>query len=64
MNELKRPVFVTDEHLEYLDDLRESGVVNMFGAWELLEKEYPYLSHRQAIEVNSYWARTFSQKTR
>jgi len=28
----ERPEIVTDEHLDYLDELRESGVTNMFGA--------------------------------
>ena len=27
-----RPEFVTDEHLLFLDELRESGEINMFGA--------------------------------
>ena len=29
---LKRPENITDEMLEFLDDLRESGDTNMFGA--------------------------------
>lgn len=29
---MERPEGLTDDHLEYLDELRESGVTNMFGA--------------------------------
>ena len=34
----ERPVLVTDEHLEYLDGLRDSGVTNMYGAGRYLEQ--------------------------
>jgi hypothetical protein len=27
-----RPEFLTDEHFQFLDELRESGEINMFGA--------------------------------
>ena len=39
MSESKRSEIVTDEHLKYLDGLRESGVTNMFGAGEYVEAE-------------------------
>ena len=31
MEGLKRPEGLADEHLEFLDELRESGITNMFG---------------------------------
>ena len=34
---MDQPDFVTEEHLEYLDNLRESGITNMFGAAPYLE---------------------------
>lgn len=40
MSESKRSEIVTDEHLEYLDALRESGDTNMFGAGSYVEEEF------------------------
>lgn len=40
MNTVERPAIVTDEHLEYLDELRESGVTNMYGAGPYLVREF------------------------
>lgn len=58
----ERPSFVTDEHLEYLDDLREVGSVNMFAARPYLASMYPELTKQQSIEVLKYWMATFSQR--
>jgi len=33
---IERPECVMDEHLDYLDELRDSGITNMFGAWPYL----------------------------
>lgn len=59
----KRPEIVKDEHLEYLDDLRESGRTNMFGAGAYLRKEFG-LETREAAEILSYWMETFGQENR
>jgi uncharacterized protein YciI len=62
MNEKEeRPEFVTDEHLEYLDELRESGVTNMFGAAPYVEDEFE-LTREQARRVLTYWMHTFSER--
>ena len=58
-----RPANITDEHLDYLDTLRESGVCNMFGAGEYLETEF-HLSRRGAQPVVMYWMKTFGQPER
>lgn len=63
-----KPDFVTDEQLEdmfrYLDDLRESGETNMFGAGRYLEEMFPEMlardvhEHRasdRARQVLLYW---------
>jgi uncharacterized protein YciI len=49
------------EHLEYLDELRESGVVNMFGARPYLQQEFG-LSKAESGKVLSLWMDTFSQR--
>jgi len=58
-----RPEAVKQEHLEYLDDLRNSGQANMFGASLYLEDEFG-LSHRDAKEVLAYWMQTFGKESR
>lgn len=68
-----RPDFVTDEMLEFLDGLRESGVTNMWGAAPYLEDafdelrdERPSLIHssKMAGEALVYWMNTFGQADR
>jgi len=54
-----RPEFCTDEHLEFLDDLRESGATNMYGAPQYIEEAFG-MDRTEAREVVSYWMRTFS----
>ena len=60
--ESERPDFVSDEHLEYLDELRASGVTNMYGATPYLEAAFDDLKRGQATKVHSYWMRTFSAR--
>ena len=57
----ERPAFVTDEMLVYLDELRESGVTNMFGAGPYIEDEFG-LGRTDARKVLTYWMETFSER--
>lgn len=57
----KRPEIVTDEFLIYLDDLRESGVTNMFGSPAYLISEFG-LTKKEAREVFKYWAENFKEE--
>lgn len=50
-----------EKEFEYLDDLRESGVVNMFGAGEYIESEFG-VSKYEAREILSQWMNTFSER--
>jgi hypothetical protein len=59
---IERPDFVLDEHLDFLDDLRESGDTNMYGARPYLMDEFPELNKYQASDVLTYWMRTFSDR--
>lgn len=59
---MERPQFVEEEHLEFLDDLRESGVTNMLGARRYILYEFPGLSKQEAGEVLIYWMKTFGQR--
>ena len=49
------------EYFEYLDNLRESGITNMFGAGEYLEDEFN-LKKREANSVLSAWMQKFKVK--
>ena len=61
-NETPKPDGLLDEHLTYLDDLRETGVTNMFGAGPYLRDVFPTLSKEQASKIVGYWMRTFSER--
>jgi hypothetical protein len=50
-----------DTYFEYLDDLRESGVVNMFGAGLYLQRDWD-LSRLEAREVLKQWMETFAER--
>ncbi len=66
MNETEtkvRPEGLTDDHLEYLDDLRESGVTNMFGATPYLQSEFG-LPQEVARKYLVYWMETFGKEDR
>ena len=61
MNNTLRPEFCEDEHLKYLDNLRDSGVVNMWGASPYLKDAFG-LTIEQARDIHSYWMQTFSER--
>jgi hypothetical protein len=50
---------MTAEYKKYLDGLRESGVVNMFGAALYLQNSFPELTREGASEVLGEWMRSF-----
>lgn len=66
-----RPNWLDDEQLEdallFLDDLRDSGITNMYGARPYLQEwwsdEYNVtLEKKQASEVLTYWMTTFGER--
>jgi hypothetical protein len=44
----------------FLNDLRESGVTNMFGATPYIVDEYP-MDKKQASEILSKWMKLFNE---
>lgn len=60
-NKTKRPSCCADEHLEYLDALRESGATNMFGAAPYLRDEFG-MDRNDARDVLLYWMDSFSER--
>ncbi len=58
----ERPEYLTDEMLTYLDDLRESGDTNMYGAVPHLRSEFFELNRSRAGTVLGYWMDTFAER--
>ena len=51
-----------EKYYEFLDNLRESGVTNMFGATPYLVKAFSDLSEVKAREILRNWMKTFSDR--
>lgn len=60
---IEKPEGMTEEHFEYLDELRESGRTNMFGAGSYLEQVFG-LERGTASKYVGHWMETFSQRQR
>jgi hypothetical protein len=60
---MERPTFCTEDHLEFLDNLRGSGETNMFGSLPYLEAEFN-LVRPVAREILEYWIKSFGDETR
>jgi hypothetical protein len=58
---IERPAIVNEGHLNFLDDLRESGITNMYGAASYLRDEFG-LGEADSVLVLVYWMRTFSER--
>jgi len=59
----KRPSNITDEHLEYLDDLKDSNEINMMGASSYVEEEFG-VYRMEAKKIVQYWMKTFGKANR
>ena len=53
----------TQEMFDYLEDLRQSGETNMFGAAPYLEQEFS-ISHKDAGKVLTDWMEAHSDSSR
>lgn len=60
---MSRPEFITDEHLEYLDKLRESRKTSMFGAGRYVREEFG-IDKTTALKITTYWMETFGHENR
>ena len=58
---INRPDIVKEEHLLFLDELRMSGITNMFGASQYVEDWFD-LDRDQARQIVVYWTRTFGDR--
>jgi hypothetical protein len=55
---------LVDDVLEYLDDLRDSGITNMYGAPAYVEKEFKMagMTKQQSIDLTGMWMDTFTER--
>lgn len=58
---MERPEIVSEDHLTYLDDLRESGVTNMFGSGDYLQRDFNVDRH-EAKQIVLYWMGSFEER--
>jgi hypothetical protein len=49
---------LTEEHKQFLIDLRDSGVTNMWGASPYLEREFG-LTRKEASDILLQWIKSF-----
>ena len=59
----ERPDGLDDSHLAFLDSLRESGAINMYGAPSVLQEAFG-LDRKTSLAVFGYWAETFDDSRR
>lgn len=52
---------ITEEHLAYLDNLRESGTTNMFGCVEYIRSQFD-LNKTDATDILTHWMKTFEER--
>jgi len=50
-----------NKYFDFLDDLRDSGITNMFGASDYLRETFG-VDHKDAIVILTLWMKTFSQR--
>lgn len=58
---IERPSLVTNDHLVFLDKLREAGTTNMFGAGPFLQRRFG-TSRQEAHLILGYWMDTFAER--
>ena len=53
-----------EKYFSYLEELRKSGAINMFGSSSYLQKHFPELRHdsRRAHEILQVWMDSYQQR--
>ena len=59
---IEKEDFITEDHLNYLDELQESGVTNMLGAASYIQDMFLSLSMNESREVLNYWMESWSER--
>ncbi len=58
---LTKPEGLEERHLAFFDELRKSGVTNMWGAASYLEEEFP-VSKAEAKAFHLYWIKSYGER--
>lgn len=51
-----------EKYFNFLDELRKSGSINMFGATPYLYEAFPELSKEKARKILVEWMETFAER--
>ena len=51
-----------DEVFGFLDELRKSGVTNMFGAVPFILERFPNIQRQEASQLLGKWMKTFGER--
>ncbi len=60
---MTRPDNITEEHLTFLDNLRDSGVTNMLGAGDFISRRFG-VDTEEAHSILRYWMDSFGNDDR
>jgi len=52
---------MNEEHKQYLDELRDSGETNMYGASSYLVVAFPELTNKEAKNILLEWMQSFNE---
>lgn len=52
---------ITNEQIQFLNDLRDSGIVNMFGAGSYIQEEFGVSKH-DANRILNHWMGTYNER--
>jgi len=58
---VKRPYVIRPKHLRFLDELRNSGIINMYEAPSYLQDEFD-VDKKTAFIIWKYWKDTFAER--
>lgn len=59
---MDRPGYTKKEHLLFLDELMENGLMTSFKASQLMMHRFPFLSLEQINTILSYWLYSYCDR--
>lgn len=62
MNQERETTDIEREVLQYLNELRSSGITNMFGAASYIEAEFPELGRKESVRLLTLWMENFNEE--
>ena len=59
---MERQEFIQDEHLDFLDEVMESGQMTSFKVTQLLMHKFPLLSFDEVNSLLTYWIFSYDER--